>query len=274
MAARAHPGDVALYVPGVVSDAGEAPQLPRDGKGTWRRMSWHACSLADRTPPSPEIRGPLQHRPGLIRPGQRWRGGDQRVDSACGQGLMGLPISGSCPRIPRPRSCPLGIPTNQGFCGGSAQRCGRALARLKTRAVGGRRYRTRAGADDPQDGQRTSPLCQGHTGQAAGVDPAVDRGGPVGCPDTLVGGGLGERRDRVTHNAITTLHTMHEVAKAPHPYRSCSASMYWRRSQRQNRACRCDAGAGDRAPQGREGRRVWPGRICSVVSGVGMSLGR
>ena len=29
----------------------------------------------------------------------------------------------------------------------------------------------------------------------------------------LVVKGLGERRDRVTHHAITTLHTMHEVAK-------------------------------------------------------------
>ena len=31
--------------------------------------------------------------------------------------------------------------------------------------------------------------------------------------DTLAGPGRGARRDRVTHNALTTLQTMHEVAK-------------------------------------------------------------
>src|SRR5262249_34022788 len=61
---------------------------------------------------------------------------------------------------------PIGYPNEPGILRGVAQRCGRALAKLKTRGVGSR-YGPRAGADDPQDGERTPPVCQGARGKTA-----------------------------------------------------------------------------------------------------------
>ena len=155
----------------------------------------------------------------------------------------------------------MGIPTNQGSCGGS--RSAVAAPELKTQ---------RQGVDTALAQVQTilktvkeHHLCQGHTGQAAGVDPAVDRGGPAGRPDTLVVAGLGERRDRVT---TTRSPPCTPCTRWPRPHPTDRAVDHdGRRSQRQNRACRCDAGAGDRAPQGREGRRVWPALLSRLGGG-------
>ena len=78
---------------------------------------------------------------------------------------------------------------------GWAQRCGRALTQLKTRAVLG--VDTRAGADDPQDGQRPSPVYQEPSGQATGVDAPAHRSRPVGGADAAHSDAAGQRRDRV-----------------------------------------------------------------------------
>ena len=98
---------------------------------------------------------------------------------------------------------PISIPTNPGAYGGGAQRCGRALAKLKTWAVVG----VDTALAQVQTLLRTvkeHPLCQGHTGQAPGVDAFTHRGGAVDRADTPAGPGLGSRRARVTQHALTT----------------------------------------------------------------------
>ena len=74
---------------------------------------------------------------------------------------------------------PIGYPNEPSILRGLAQRCGRAWRSSKRWRVG-RRRRPRTGADDPQDGQRTPPVCQGQTGKAPGVDALAHRGRPVG----------------------------------------------------------------------------------------------
>src|SRR5712692_7652674 len=124
------------------------------------------------------------------------------------------------------------------------------------RGVGGR-YGTRAGADDPQNGQRTPPLCQGARGKAAGVDTAVDRGGPVDRADTSRGQGAGRasrpcdaQRPHHTENDARSGQTAHPADRAVDHHRGGG--------QGQNRACWGDAGAGARAQQGGEEGRIWP----------------
>ena len=168
---------------------------------------------------------------------------------------MGLPISGSCPRIPRPRSCPLGIPTNQGILRGLAQRCGRALARLKTRAVVGVDTALAQVQTILKTVKEHHLFAKGTQAKRQVLTRLLTEVGQLGRPDTLVGGGA--RRASRPGDSQRDHHPAHHArgGQAPHPT-DRAVDHDGRRSQRQNRACRCDAGAGDRAPQGREGRRV------------------
>src|SRR5262249_35380639 len=78
---------------------------------------------------------------------------------------------------------PIGYPNEPGILRGWAQRCGRALVKLKTRGVWGSRRRPSAGADDPQIGQRTSSLCQGQGCKASGVGPPAEGSRAAGRGD-------------------------------------------------------------------------------------------
>lgn len=107
----------------------------------------------------------------------------------------------------------MGYPNEPGILRGLAQRCGRALARLKTRAVVG---------VDPALAQvqtilktvKEHPLfAKGTQAKRQVLTRLLTEVGQLVVQTRLLVAGLGERRDRVTHNAITTLHTMHEVAK-------------------------------------------------------------
>jgi hypothetical protein len=108
---------------------------------------------------------------------------------------------------------PIGYPNEPGILRGLAQRCGRALAKLKTRAVVG---------VDTALAQVQTILKTVKEHHLFAKRPAAKRQvltrlltevGQLMVQTRLLVAGLGERRDRVTHNAITTLHTMHEVAK-------------------------------------------------------------
>jgi hypothetical protein len=108
---------------------------------------------------------------------------------------------------------PIGYPNEPGILRGLAQRCGRALTKLKTRAVVGvdtalAQVQTilktvkehHLFAQRPADKRQVLTRLLTEVGQlVVQTRPLVAR--------------LGARRDRVTHNALTTLHTMHEVAK-------------------------------------------------------------
>jgi hypothetical protein len=108
---------------------------------------------------------------------------------------------------------PIGYPNEPGILRGLAQRCGRALTKLKTRAVVGvdtARAQVQTilktvkehhlFAKRPADKRQVLTRLLTEVGQlVVQTRPLVAR--------------LGARRDRVTHNALTTLHTMHEVVK-------------------------------------------------------------
>ena len=166
-------------------DVGEETPRPRHGSVSGRKCRGAGVHWAPGRSPAADS-GPLQHRPGLCGPGQRRCRGDQCVDPACGQGLglcrcqypvVGYHGAGVAHWVSQRTGHLAGVGTALWARPGEAQNaCG----------VGGR-YGPRAGADHPQDGQRTPPVCQGQTGKAAGVDALAHRGGPVGRADPPAG---------------------------------------------------------------------------------------
>jgi hypothetical protein len=108
---------------------------------------------------------------------------------------------------------PIGYPNEPGILRGMAQRCGRALAKLKTRAVVG----VEPALAQVQTILRTVKehhlFAKGQEEKRQVLTRLLTEVGQLVVQTRLVVKGLGERRDRVTHHAITTLQTMHEVAK-------------------------------------------------------------
>jgi len=104
---------------------------------------------------------------------------------------------------------PIGYPNEPGILRGWAQRCGRALTKLKTRAV--------VGVDTALAQVQTilRTVKEHHLfakGQEEKRQVLTEVGQLVVQTRRLVQG-LGARRDRVTQHAMTTLKAMHEVAK-------------------------------------------------------------
>jgi hypothetical protein len=108
---------------------------------------------------------------------------------------------------------PIGSPNEPGILRGMAQRCGRALAKLKTRAVVG----VEPALAQVQTILRTVKehhlFAKGQEEKRQVLTRLLTEVGQLVVQTRLVVKGLGERRDRVTHHAITTLQTMHAVAK-------------------------------------------------------------
>ncbi len=108
---------------------------------------------------------------------------------------------------------PIGYPNEPGILRGVAQRCGRALAKLKTRAVVG----VDTALEQVQTILRTVKehhlFAKGQEEKRQVLTRLLTEVGQLVVQTRLLVQGLGERRDRVTHNALTTLKTMHEVAK-------------------------------------------------------------
>ena len=108
---------------------------------------------------------------------------------------------------------PLGYPNEPGILRGWAQRCGRALAKLKTRAVVG---------IDPALIQVQTILktvkehhlfAKGKQAKRQVLTRLLTEVGQLVVQTRVLVQGLSTRRDRVTQHAVTTLQTMHEVAK-------------------------------------------------------------
>jgi hypothetical protein len=108
---------------------------------------------------------------------------------------------------------PIGYPNEPGILRGLAQRCGRALAKLKTRAVLG----VDIALEQVQTILRTVKehhlFAKGKQEKRQMLTRLLTEVGQLVVQTRLLVQGLGERRDRVTQHAITTLQTMHEVAK-------------------------------------------------------------
>jgi hypothetical protein len=108
---------------------------------------------------------------------------------------------------------PLGYPNEPGILRGWAQRCGRALAKLKTRAVVG---------VDPALAQVQTILktvkehhlfAKGKQAKRQVLTRLLTEVGQLVVQTRVLVQGLSARRDRVTQRAMTTLQTMHAVAK-------------------------------------------------------------
>src|SRR5215831_16728071 len=108
---------------------------------------------------------------------------------------------------------PIGYPNEPGILRGWAQRCGRALAKLKTRVGLG----VETALAQVQTILRTVKehhlFAKGKQAKRQVLTRLLTEVGQLVVQTRLLIQGLGERRDRVTHHAITTLKTMHEVAK-------------------------------------------------------------
>ncbi len=108
---------------------------------------------------------------------------------------------------------PIGYPNEPGILRGWAQRCGRALAKLKTRAVVG----VDTALAQVQTILRTVKehhlFAKGTQAKRQVLTRLLTEVGQLIVQTRLLVQGLGARRDRVTQHALTTLKTMHEVAK-------------------------------------------------------------
>jgi hypothetical protein len=107
----------------------------------------------------------------------------------------------------------IGYPNEPGILRGWAQRCGRALAKLKTRAVVG----VEAALAQVQTILRTVKehhlFAKGKQAKRQVLTRLLTEVGQLIVQTRLLVQGLGARRDRVTQHALITLQSMHEVAK-------------------------------------------------------------
>jgi hypothetical protein len=108
---------------------------------------------------------------------------------------------------------PIGYPNEPGILRGLAQRCGRALAKLKTRAVVGVETALAQVQTILQTVKEHHLFAERQADKRQVLTRLLTEVGQLMVQTHLLMVGLGERRDRVTHNAITTLRTMHEVVK-------------------------------------------------------------
>jgi hypothetical protein len=108
---------------------------------------------------------------------------------------------------------PIGYPNEPGILRGWAQRCGRALAKLKTRAVVG----VDTALAQVQTILRTVKehhlFAKGTQAKRQVLTRLLTEVGQLVVQTRLLVQGLSEHCDRVTQHAMTTLQTMHEVAK-------------------------------------------------------------
>ncbi len=108
---------------------------------------------------------------------------------------------------------PIGYPNEPGILRGLAQRCGRALAKLKTRGVVG----VDAALEQVQTILRSVKahhlFAKGKQEKRQVLTRLLTEVGQLVVQTRPMVQRLGESRERVTHGALLTLKTMHEVAK-------------------------------------------------------------
>src|SRR5262252_3374429 len=108
---------------------------------------------------------------------------------------------------------PIGYPNEPGILRGWAQRCGRALAKLKTRAVVGGDAALTQVQTILRSVKEHHLFAKGKQVKRQVLTRLLTEVGQLVVQTRRLVQGLGERRDRVTQHAMTTLKAMHEVAK-------------------------------------------------------------
>ena len=108
---------------------------------------------------------------------------------------------------------PIGYPNEPGILRGWAQRCGRALTKLKTRAVMGGDTALAQVQTILRPVKEHPLFVKSRAAKRQVLTRLLTEVGQLVVQTRRVVAGLGARRDRVTQHALTTLTTMHEVAK-------------------------------------------------------------
>ena len=108
---------------------------------------------------------------------------------------------------------PIGYPNEPGILRGLAQRCGRALTKLKTRAVVGVDTALAQVQTILKTVKEHHLFAKSQAAKRQVLTRLLTEVGQLVVQTRLLAKGLGARRDRVTQNALTTLQTMHAVAK-------------------------------------------------------------
>jgi hypothetical protein len=108
---------------------------------------------------------------------------------------------------------PIGYPNEPGILRGWAQRCGRALVKLKTRGVGGVDHALDQVQTILRSVKEHHLFAKGKQEKRQVLTRLLTEVGQLMVQTRLLVKRLGERREHVIHNAITTLTTMHEVVK-------------------------------------------------------------
>ena len=107
---------------------------------------------------------------------------------------------------------PIGSPNEPGILRGLAQRCGRALTKLTTRAVVGVDTALAQVQTILKTVKEHHLFAKSQAAKRQVLTRLLTEVGQLVVQTRLLARGLGARRDRVTHNALTTLKTMQEVA--------------------------------------------------------------
>jgi hypothetical protein len=108
---------------------------------------------------------------------------------------------------------PIGYPNEPGILRGLAQRCGRALVKLQKSGVYGVDSALAQVETILRSVKEHHLFAKGKTAKRQVLTRLLTEVGQLMVQTRLLIKRLGERHERVTHNAITTLTTMHEVAR-------------------------------------------------------------
>jgi len=108
---------------------------------------------------------------------------------------------------------PIGYPNEPGILRGLAQRCGRALVKLKKSGVYGVDSALAQVETILRSVKEHHLFAKGKTEKRQVLTRLLTEVGQLMVQTRRLIQRLGERHERVTHNAITTLTTMHEVAR-------------------------------------------------------------
>jgi hypothetical protein len=108
---------------------------------------------------------------------------------------------------------PIGYPNEPGILRGLAQRCGRALAKLKTRGVVGVDAALAQVQTILRSVKEHHLFAKGKQEKRQVLTRLLTEVGQLVVQTRSMVQRLGESRERMTHGAITTLKTMHEVAR-------------------------------------------------------------
>src|SRR6266568_4563045 len=175
-------------------------------------MSWHGYSLGARTPPRPQIRDHSNIARAYAALG---KDGLEEVNAlilhvAKALGFADISILSSDTTA---QELPIGYPNEPGILRGWAQRCGRAVVKLKTRGVLGVDHALTQVQTILRSVKEHHLFAKGKQEKRQVLTRLLTEVGQLVVSTRPMVARLRQSRDRVTQRARATLGAMHEVAK-------------------------------------------------------------